>query len=163
VEVVLQDGSVPAVSENNGYFSVFVPKIGAGTDYRYRLEGGDAFPDPASRFQPEGPHGPSRVVDPAQYTWNDSGWRGIPIERAVVYEMHIGTFTPEGTWAAAEALLPRLAQTGINVLEVMPVADFSGRFGWGYDGSTCSRPRVCMARRMTSGVSSTVRTPSAWP
>lgn len=111
-----------------------------GTDYRYRLDGGDGYPDPASRFQPEGPHGPSRVIDPDAFQWTDREWAGVPIERAVIYEMHIGTFTPEGTWAAAEALLPQLAETGITVLEVMPVSDFAGNWGWGYDGVNLFAP-----------------------
>jgi len=87
-----------------------------------------------SRFQPEGPHGPSRIVDPARFQWTDREWCGIALEGQVIYEMHIGTFTPEGTWDAARRELPELARTGITVLEIMPVADFPGRFGWGYDG-----------------------------
>ncbi|HSG39093.1 MAG TPA: malto-oligosyltrehalose trehalohydrolase, partial [Thermoanaerobaculia bacterium] len=95
---------------------------------------GDAFPDPASRFQPEGPHGPSQVVDPSTFQWTDRDWRGVTREGQVIYEMHVGTFTPEGTWAAAARELPELADLGITVLELMPVAEFPGRFGWGYDG-----------------------------
>ena len=107
----------------------------AGTLYRYRLDGGDTpFPDPASRFQPQGPHGPSQVIDPGAFTWTDEAWRGCGLEGQIIYEMHIGTFTPAGTWAAALDKLPILADLGLTVLEVMPVADFPGRFGWGYDG-----------------------------
>jgi maltooligosyltrehalose trehalohydrolase len=90
-------------------------------------------PDPASRFQPEGPHGSSEAVDPSRFAWTDAAWRGVPLGQAVIYEMHIGTFTPEGTWQAAMRELPALADLGITVLEVMPVAEFPGRFGWGYD------------------------------
>ncbi|MBV9125246.1 MAG: malto-oligosyltrehalose trehalohydrolase, partial [Planctomycetes bacterium] len=86
------------------------------------------------RFQPQGPHGPSQVVDPGQFRWTDDSWPGVKVEGQVLYEMHIGTFTREGTWAAAARELPALAELGITVLEVMPVADFPGRFGWGYDG-----------------------------
>src|SRR5438477_148834 len=83
-------------AEGGGYFSGTVPSARAGTDYRYRL-GGGLFPDPASRYQPEGPHGPSRVIDPSAFAWADSAWRGPAPEGRVIYEMHIGTFTPEGT------------------------------------------------------------------
>jgi len=118
----------------SGYFSGFAAAAAAGDLYRFRLDGGDAFPDPASRFQPEGPHGPSRVVDPAAYRWRDGGWRGAVREGQVLYEMHVGTFTREGTWAAAARRLAGLADLGVTMLEVMPVAEFPGRFGWGYDG-----------------------------
>jgi len=117
-----------------GYFSGFAAAAAAGDLYRFRLDGGDAFPDPASRFQPDGPHGPSRVVDPAAYRWRDAGWRGAVLQGQVIYEMHVGTFTREGTWAAAARRLAGLADLGVTMLEVMPVAEFPGRFGWGYDG-----------------------------
>ena len=95
---------------------------------------GPAYPDPASRFQPDGPHGPSEVVDPAAFRWTDRRWPGIPREGQVVYELHVGTFTAAGTWDAASRELPELARAGITVVEVLPVADFVGDFGWGYDG-----------------------------
>ncbi|HYL05391.1 MAG TPA: malto-oligosyltrehalose trehalohydrolase, partial [Thermoanaerobaculia bacterium] len=117
-----------------GYFSGFAAAAAAGDLYRFRLDGGDAFPDPASRWQPEGPHGPSRVVDPAAYAWCDAGWRGAVRQGQVIYELHAGTFTREGTWAAAARRLAGLADLGVTMLEVMPVAEFPGRFGWGYDG-----------------------------
>lgn len=120
--------------EAGGYFYGLAPDAAAGSLYRFRLDGGEAFPDPASRFQPLGPHGPSEVVDPSRFRWTDSAWRGIAIEGQVIYEMHIGTFTREGTWEAARRELPELAAAGITAVEVMPVADFPGRFGWGYDG-----------------------------
>jgi maltooligosyltrehalose trehalohydrolase len=135
VEVVIEGGGAAELSGGpDGYFAGLVEKSGAGVLYRYRLDGGDAFPDPASRFQPDGPHGPSQVIDPAQFAWSDSGWRGCPIDGQVIYEMHIGTFTREGTWDAARRELPELASAGITVVEVMPVSEFPGRFGWGYDG-----------------------------
>ncbi|HEX6903222.1 MAG TPA: malto-oligosyltrehalose trehalohydrolase [Thermoanaerobaculia bacterium] len=136
VEVVFE-GSREAVElapEENGYFSGLAEGIGAGILYKFRLDGGDAFPDPASRFQPEGPHGPSQVIDPSTFQWTDRDWRGVTRDGQVLYEMHIGTLTPEGTWEAAARELPELAELGITVLEVMPVAEFPGRFGWGYDG-----------------------------
>src|SRR5688572_26232865 len=135
VEVLLSSGSLhPLEPEDGGYFSGIVEEAGTGTRYRYRLDGGEAYPDPASRFQPEGPHGPSEVVDPTRYRWRDSTWRGVRLENQVIYEMHIGTFTPEGTWAAAARQLPELASAGVTLLEIMPVSEFAGEFGWGYDG-----------------------------
>ncbi len=108
---------------------------GAGALYRFRLDGGDSlYPDPASRFQPDGPHGPSQVIDLSAYQWRDAGWGGVRAQGQVVYEMHIGTFTPQGTWEAAARELPGLVRLGITVLEIMPVAEFPGAFGWGYDG-----------------------------
>ena len=114
---------------------------GPGTRYSFRLDD-DAtpYPDPASRFQPDGPHGPSEVVDPDAYVWKDRAWKGIGREGQVIYELHIGTFTPEGTWAAAAAKLPLLKETGITVVEMMPVNEFPGRFGWGYDGVNLFAP-----------------------
>ena len=122
-----------------GYFSGFVKEAREGQRYLIALHSG-AFPDPASRFQPDGAHGPSQVVDPARYSWSDTGWQGVTAEGQVIYEMHIGTFTPEGTWAAAEAQLPALADLGITLLEIMPIADFPGRYGWGYDGVNLFAP-----------------------
>ena len=121
-------------AEADGYFSAWVGEAHAGALYRLRIDGGKDYPDPASRFQPEGPHGPSRVVDPDVFPWSDHAWRGARLEGQVIYEMHVGTFTPEGTWAAAARELPELARSGITVIEMMPVADFCGAFGWGYDG-----------------------------
>jgi maltooligosyltrehalose trehalohydrolase len=99
------------------------------------LDGSDAlYPDPASRFQPEGPHGPSEVIDPAAFAWTDEQWPGCRLAGQVLQEIHVGTFTPEGTWESARRQLVRLAGLGVSLLEVMPVAEFPGRFGWGYDG-----------------------------
>lgn len=141
VEVVL-DGERTAVEriiplgvEDDGYFGGWVEEARPGTLYRFRLDGDPKlYPDPASRFQPEGPHGPSQVIDPHPFRWTDQQWQGCGRDGQVVYEMHIGTFTPEGTWEAAQRELPALADLGVTILEVMPVADFPGRFGWGYDG-----------------------------
>jgi maltooligosyltrehalose trehalohydrolase len=136
VEVVVEDesNSTPLTREEHGYFSGLLG-MGVGTRYRFRLDGESTlYPDPASRYQPDGPHGASEVIDPLAFPWSDKGWAGVRPEGRVVYELHIGTFTPEGTWQAAMAQLPRLADVGVNLIEVMPVADFPGRFGWGYDG-----------------------------
>lgn len=142
IELYSESGGVAAVAplaaERDGYFAGLVPSARNGTRYRIRLPHG-AFPDPASRFQPEGPHGPSEVVSP-EFAWTDGGWRGRPVSECVIYEMHLGTFTPEGTWRAAQAVLPELARTGITVLEIMPVAEFPGDFGWGYDGVNLFAP-----------------------
>ena len=121
--------------EEGGYFSGLAEGAGEGTLYRFRLDG-DAYlyPDPASRFQPEGPHGPSRVVDPTTFRWTDAGWKGASLKGQVVYEMHVGAFTREGTLAAATERLKELADLGVTCVELMPVAEFPGRFGWGYDG-----------------------------
>lgn len=133
-EVVLE-------AEGNGYFSANVPGVAAGKLYRYRLDDDpQPYPDPASRFQPQGPHGPSQVVDPSAFDWTDGAWPGVAPQGQVLYEMHVGTFTQEGTWTAAAQELAELANLGITVLEVMPVADFPGRFGWGYDGVNLFAP-----------------------
>ena len=135
VDLELDDGTtVPLQPETGGYFSGVVPQAGHGTRYRFRLDQGDAFPDPASRFQPEGPHGPSQAIDPARFQWTDAAWQGVPLRGQVIYEMHAGTFTREGTWQAARRELPELARLGITAIELMPIADFPGDFGWGYDG-----------------------------
>ncbi|HUK17555.1 MAG TPA: malto-oligosyltrehalose trehalohydrolase [Bryobacteraceae bacterium] len=135
VEVMLEGGAaVPLEREPGGHFSGLVAEAHAGSLYRFRLDGGGAFPDPASRFQPEGPHGPSRVVDASQFHWSDGAWPGASLQGQVISEIHIGTFTRQGTWEAARAELAELVSIGITAVEVMPVAEFPGRFGWGYDG-----------------------------
>jgi maltooligosyltrehalose trehalohydrolase len=138
VEVVVEGDDGPGVAlapETGGYFSGLVSRAAAGTRYRYRLDDRpDLLADPASRYQPEGPQGPSEVVDPGAFAWTDAAWPGVDRDGQVLYEMHVGTFTPEGTWAAAARHLADLARLGVTVLELMPVADFAGRFGWGYDG-----------------------------
>jgi maltooligosyltrehalose trehalohydrolase len=124
----------PMQAEPAGYWSVCLPQVSAGTRYKFRIDGGDWYPDPSSRYQPDGPHGDSQVVDPAKFAWSDAGWTGVSPACAVIYELHIGTFTKAGTWSAACDQLPFLAELGITLLEVMPVNDFAGNFGWGYDG-----------------------------
>ncbi|QEH31602.1 Malto-oligosyltrehalose trehalohydrolase [Aquisphaera giovannonii] len=127
-------------AEGGGYFSGVVPWARAGDLYRYRLDGEGPYPDPASRSQPDGPFGPSQVVDPSAFAWSDASWEGIELPGQVLYEMHVGTFTEEGTWRAAEAHLPGLAELGVTAVEVMPVADFAGTFSWGYDGVNLFAP-----------------------
>jgi maltooligosyltrehalose trehalohydrolase len=132
--VVIDGRDYPLDREPGGYFCGVVDAAAAGTAYRFR-PGDDehAYPDPASRFQPQGPHGPSLVVDP-KYAWRDGAWRGIPERGRVLYELHIGTFTAAGTYTAASEHLPELADLGVTVIELMPVNEFAGTFGWGYDG-----------------------------
>jgi maltooligosyltrehalose trehalohydrolase len=140
LEVVIEGEGHALDREASGYFSGAV-KTGAGTRYRFRLDGAEnSYPDPASRFQPEGPHGPSCVVDPRAFPREDSAWKGTKLAGHIMYEMHIGTFTPEGTWRAAAEKLPLLKQDGITLVEMMPIADFPGEFGWGYDGVNMFAP-----------------------
>jgi len=140
VDVVLENDSegkpklCPLTAEPGGYFSG-AANARAGTRYRFRVNGAKNFyPDPASRFQPDGPHGSSCIVDPGKFRWSDADWPGLETKGQIFYEMHIGTFTREGTWRAAAEELAALARMGITVIEMMPVAEFPGRFGWGYDG-----------------------------
>jgi maltooligosyltrehalose trehalohydrolase len=126
---------ISLTSEGSGYFSGIIKEAMEGSLYRFQLDNDErTFPDPASRFQPKGPAGPSQVIDPSRFQWNDQNWRGVTLEGQIIYEMHIGTFTPEGTWEAASHYLEELSGIGITLLEVMPVSEFSGQFGWGYDG-----------------------------
>jgi maltooligosyltrehalose trehalohydrolase len=137
VVVVFDEGGDRAelASERGGYFAGLSPGARPGMLYRFELDGGSKrFADPASRFQPNGPHGPSEIVDPEAFAWTDAEWKGIGLPGQVIYEMHVGTFTRTGTWSAAAAELAELSKLGVTVVEVMPVADFPGRFGWGYDG-----------------------------
>jgi maltooligosyltrehalose trehalohydrolase len=134
VEADLDNQRVVLDAERGGYHAGLAPGAQAGSRYTYRLDGGRGYADPASRFQPEGPHGPSEVIDPGRFAWTDDRWSGVAREGQVLYEMHVGTFTAAGTWEAAARELPELARAGITVVEVMPVADFVGDFGWGYDG-----------------------------
>ncbi len=117
-----------------GIFERTVPDAGAGTDYFYRLDGLCDRPDPVSRYQPAGVHGPSRVIDPRRYRWSEAGWQGVEQSKLVIYEVHVATFTEAGTFEAAILHLPELCDLGITALELMPVAEFPGERNWGYDG-----------------------------
>ena len=117
-----------------GWHVLQVAEAGAGTRYKFAVDGGMPVPDPASRYNPLDVHGPSEVVDPRRYAWGDADWRGRPWAEAVVYELHIGAFTPEGTYQAARGKLAGLAELGITAIEIMPLADMPGRHNWGYDG-----------------------------
>jgi len=138
VELCLEEDTgesvLPLIDEPGGWFGLMTDRAAAGSRYRYRIDGGLRVPDPASRFQPEDVHGPSQVVDPRRWRWTDADWRGRPWEEAVVYELHVGTFSPQGDFAAVTRRLDYLAELGITAIELMPVADFHGTRNWGYDG-----------------------------
>ena len=139
VSLVVESGREIALGRKSGYHEGFASDVEVGARYRFRI-GDRLVPDPASRFQPDGPFGPSQVVDPSGFRWSDAGWTGIEPHRHVLYELHVGTFTPQGTWAAASEQLAFLAELGVTTLEVMPVADFAGRHNWGYDGVNLFAP-----------------------
>lgn len=139
VEVIIYSENSPTAShtlsaEASGYHSAHIKDIPVGTRYMYRLDGGDPRPDPASRFQPETVHGPSQVVDPLAFTWTDGHWHGLPLEDLIVYELHVGTATSDGTFDSLIERLDELQALGITAIELMPVADFPGDRNWGYDG-----------------------------
>jgi maltooligosyltrehalose trehalohydrolase len=136
VELCLEDrdAAIPVERDEEGWASVTVAGAHPGTRYAYRIDRGLAMPDPASRFQPEDVHGPSEVIDPDSFDWTDGAWRGRPWHEMVFYELHVGTFTLEGTFAGVQSRLDHLADLGVTAVELMPVADFPGRRNWGYDG-----------------------------
>ena len=147
LDVVLESGArFAAVKDAAGFFSATLPDAGHGTRYRFAMDGGMPLPDPASRFQPEGVHGPSEVVDPARYAWRTDDWKGRPLREWVIYELHVGTFTREGTFDAVRAKLPYLRDLGVTAIELMPVADFPGRWNWGYDPAAFFAPSRAYGR-----------------
>src|SRR5215475_15710235 len=119
--------------EDEGWFEL-VTEAPAGAQYQYVINGEHRVSDPASRFQPLGVDGPSEVIDPRSFRWQDQGWRGRSWDEAVLYELHVGTFSPEGTFAGAEKKLDYLTELGITAIELMPVSSFAGQRNWGYDG-----------------------------
>jgi maltooligosyltrehalose trehalohydrolase len=128
-----QEQLAPMKATGSGYYQIELPSCGAGSRYFYRLDGERERPDPASRFQPEGVHGPSQVVVP-EFPWEDECWAGLPLQQYIIYELHIGTFTPEGTFESAIQRLDYLMDLGVTAIELMPVAQFPGKRNWGYDG-----------------------------
>ena len=134
VELILDDGALELSQIGDGFWELTTDRATAGTTYMYRADGGLEVPDPASRMQVDDVHGPSVVVDPEAFEWHDDDWRGRRWEEAVLYELHVGAFSPEGTFAGVEARLDHLVDLGVTAVELMPVADFPGARGWGYDG-----------------------------
>jgi maltooligosyltrehalose trehalohydrolase len=134
VALVLEGAERPMPEADEGWRRLVVPEARAGARYAFRIDGGLVVPDPASRFQPDDVHGPSLVVDPKAYAWSDDAWTGRPWEETVLYEVHVGTATPEGTYAGLSAKLEDLRELGVTAVELMPLADFPGRRNWGYDG-----------------------------
>ena len=134
-------GEHPLARDERGVFFATIPGVNAGDDYAFRIDGGPERPDPASRWQPYGVHGASRVVDPGAFEWSDHAWKGIEMADYVIYELHVGTFTPEGTFDAVIPRLPALRALGITGVELMPVAQFPGERNWGYDGVELYAPQ----------------------
>ena len=128
------EGALPLEPLPGGWHELLTDAARPGSRYAYLLPDGETVPDPASRFQPDDVHGPSEVIDPAEFDWSDDTWAGRPWNEAVIYEMHVGAFTPEGTFAGAATHLNHLGALGVTAVEIMPVADFPGRRNWGYDG-----------------------------
>ncbi len=126
--------SYPMLPLEGGWFERIAAEASVGALYRFQIDEKTCVPDPASRFQPQDVHGPSEVIDPSSFAWRDHNWRGRPWEETVIYELHVGTFTPEGTFQGVEQKLDYLSSLGITAIELMPVSDFSGRRNWGYDG-----------------------------
>jgi malto-oligosyltrehalose trehalohydrolase len=146
VSLEKENVDVPLLLLENGWFERVLPEARVGSLYHFQIDGKAKVPDPATRFQPHDVHGPSEVIDPAVFEWNDESWRGRPWEEAVVYELHVGTFTPEGNFHAVEQKLEYLRALGVTAIELMPVADFSGKRNWGYDGVLPFAPDSCYGR-----------------
>ena len=136
VDIALKTGSgeavtVPLHAHGEGFFSADLPQARAGDRYLFELDGERRRPDPVSRYQPEGPHGPSEIIDPSTFRWTDDGWTGVGPEGQAIYEMHIGTFTREGTWAAAARELPARGERGLTRMVMLTLAALDGRVGGG--------------------------------
>ena len=140
VELVLAGARLPMLCDQQGWWSRTVDEAGRGTDYAFSLDGGPPRADPRSAHQPYGVDGPSRLVDHDAFGWSDGRWPGAPLAGSVIYELHVGTFSCEGTFAAAVEHLGHLADLGVNMIELLPVAEFGGSRGWGYDGVSLFAP-----------------------
>jgi maltooligosyltrehalose trehalohydrolase len=132
---------LPLESQAAGRFTGVFDDVNPASDYSYHLDQGPARPDPVSRYQPAGVHGPSRIVDPADFNWSDQGWTGVSTADLIIYELHVGTFTPGGTFDSAIERLPMLRQLGVTAIEIMPVVEFPGSRNWGYDGTSLYAPQ----------------------
>jgi len=142
VTLRLSGKDIEMTPQADGWFETQVAGVAANAEYDFVLADGTAVPDPAARAQKAEVNGPSLVIDPDAYQWQNTGWKGRPWQESVVYELHIGTFTPEGTFRAAIEKLPMLAETGITMIEVLPVSQFGGNRGWGYDGVLLYAPHA---------------------
>ncbi len=144
LRLVVSTGAAAGVhrpeGERDGVFEFFIKGAGAGDRYAYTIDGSDPRPDPASRYQPEGVHGPSEVIDPDAYRWRHADWRGRAPRELVIYELHVGTFTAAGTFAGVRERLGALRDLGVTAIELMPIADFPGSRNWGYDGVNLFAP-----------------------
>ena len=138
VELCLEDESQPTLlpleQQDQGWFELVTEVAKPGSHYRFRIDRGQKVPDPASRYQPRDVHGPSEVIDPNAFNWQDESWRGRRWQDAVIYELHVGAFTAAGTFSSVGERLDYLEELGVTALELMPVADFPGKRNWGYDG-----------------------------
>jgi len=139
IEVMVEGGKIAPLAlkhQKDGYFMGKTSELASGDLYKFRVDGQSSFPDPCSRFQPQGPHGPSQIVDPAFFKWQDEKWQknGLQMHGQVIYELHVGTFSREGNYQGIVAELKELKELGITVIEIMPLAEFPGRWNWGYDG-----------------------------
>ncbi len=152
VELVLCDAagvalhSAPMQPRDEGWFALVTGAAGVGSLYRYRINGTTEVPDPASRSNPQGVHGPSEVIDPAAYAWNDAAWRAPPWHESIIYELHVGTFSTPGSYGAVAARLGHLRRLGVSVIELMPVGAFPGARNWGYDGVLPFAPQPSYGR-----------------
>jgi maltooligosyltrehalose trehalohydrolase len=145
VTVDLSSAHLPMQSVDAGWFELLTSEAGPGARYQFRIAD-RKVPDPASRYQPVGVHGPSEVIDPRTFSWKSADWRGRPWEETVLYELHVGTFSPEGTFAGAEQKLDYLSSLGVTAIELMPVSSFPGQRNWGYDGVLPYAPTACYGR-----------------
>ena len=140
IELVIEGRRAISMTRGaNGFHEAFVERLAAGARYRFALADGRQVPDPASRSQPEGVNGPSEAIDPGAYRWRET-WQGRQWNDIVLYELHIGAFSPEGTFAGAAQKLDHLAALGVTAVEIMPISAFGGRWNWGYDGAFCYAP-----------------------
>ncbi|HEY0042414.1 MAG TPA: alpha-amylase family glycosyl hydrolase, partial [Flavisolibacter sp.] len=134
VAIIIGNEEIPLAKETYGYWQSSSDKIKEGTRYKIKVDENTAFPDPSSLSQPDGVHGESEVINLNSFTWTETGWNNLPLEEYIIYELHTGTFTEEGTFASLEQKLDYLKELGVNAIEIMPVAQFPGNRNWGYDG-----------------------------
>jgi len=144
--VELPSNSLPMSALDDGWFECITREAGPGTRYQFTVDRRDKVPDPASRYQPSGVHGPSEVIHPEAFEWRQNNWHGRPWEETILYELHLGSFSPEGTFAGAERKLDYLAELGITAIELMPLSSFPGQRNWGYDGVLPYAPAAVYGR-----------------